>query len=75
MTDAKIRKMIKVSGVPQWKVAETIGITPSTLCVWVRSKSTLTAERELRIVRALEQLKGAQNGDNQGITHRRTECD
>ena len=61
MTDAKIRKMIKVSGVPQWKVAEQIGITPPTLCTWVRSKATLTAERELRIVRALEEL-GAKDG-------------
>ncbi len=57
MTEKKIRKMILESGYKQWEVAEQVGVHPNTLCCWVRSRATLTAERELRIVRALEQLE------------------
>lgn len=62
MTEKKIRKMIRECGFRQWEVAEQIGVSPNTLCCWVRSKSNLTAERELRIVRALEQLERVKDG-------------
>lgn len=34
MHDLKI--IATVNKIPQWKIAETIGIYPSTLCVWMR---------------------------------------
>lgn len=57
MQETELRRIIKVSGVPQWRIAEQIGVSPNTLCIWTRSTTTLTKEREKKIRKALKELK------------------
>lgn len=63
--ETAMRRKIRVSGYPQWVVAEKIGVHPNTLCIWVRSKANLTATRKLKIERALQELRDGENKSNE----------
>lgn len=51
-----IKAQIMLLGLKQWQVADEIGITPCTLCVWLRHE--LSAERRKRIYDAINRLHG-----------------
>lgn len=55
MKNLDIRTAIRISGLKHWQVAEAIGVSEGTLCVWLRTE--LSPERRERVVQALEQLK------------------
>lgn len=53
-----IKAKILLLGIKQWQVAKEIGITPYTLCNWLRYE--LSEERRNRIEKAIDKLsKGA----------------
>ena len=60
--NADIKAKLILLGVKQWQVAEEIGISPGTLCVWLRYE--LTDERKNRIATAIDKVvkRGAANG-------------
>lgn len=51
----KIREAILRRGLCHYQVAEQAGISPSTLCVWLRTP--LSEERERRIIEAIKKCK------------------
>lgn len=53
----EIHRIIKVSGIPQWKIAEKVGISVPTLCIWVRPNEIGKRDREKRIKKALRELR------------------
>jgi len=56
--ETEIRRIIRVSGIPSWRIAEEIGITPVTLCIWTRSQKELEKkDREKKIRRAMKRLE------------------
>ena len=50
-----IRQMIRVLRLHHYEVAERIGISETTFCVWLRSE--LTEERRSRVMKAIEELR------------------
>lgn len=54
MKNKNIRNAIEKAGLRYWQVAEAIGISPTTLCIWLRQE--LTGERLERVQAALEAL-------------------
>lgn len=54
-TNADIRSLIKKAGLKQWEVADAIGASETTLCVWLRKP--LKGERRSRVENAIEQLR------------------
>ena len=55
MANIEIRKQIKEAGLKHWEVADVVGVSDSTLCVWLRKP--LTGERLKRVNAAIEELK------------------
>lgn len=55
MKNLDIRKTIRILGLKHWQVAEAIGVSEGTFCIWLRTE--LSPERRSRIEHALEQLK------------------
>ena len=55
MCNKKIRKTMTELGLKYWQLARRIGISPSTLCVWMREE--LTGERLEQVKNAIEKLK------------------
>jgi len=51
----KIREAILRRGLCHYQVAEQAGISPSTLCVWLRTP--LSEERERKIIEAIKKCK------------------
>lgn len=49
-----IKAKMLLLGIKQWQVAKEIGITPYTLCVWLRYE--LSEERLKRIEKAMAKL-------------------
>ena len=49
-----IKAKMLLLGIKQWQVAREIGITPYTLCVWLRYE--LSEERLKRIEKAIDKL-------------------
>ena len=47
--------MIRVLRLHHYEVAERIGISETTFCVWLRSE--LTEERRSRVMKAIEELR------------------
>lgn len=56
MKNKKIRDAIEAAGLRHWQLADRIGISPATLCIWLRHE--LTGERLERVQAALEALSG-----------------
>ena len=55
MKNNDIRQMIRVLRLHHYEVAERIGISETTFCVWLRSE--LTEERRSRVMIAIEELR------------------
>ena len=55
MKNNDIRQMIRVLRLHHYEVAERIGISETTFCVWLRSE--LTEERRSRVMNAIEDLR------------------
>lgn len=56
MSDAKpVKQIIRDSGVKQWQVAKTIGVSESTMVKILREEPG--AEMRQKILQAIEQLK------------------
>lgn len=49
------RDRLRMTGFPQWKLADEIGISDSTLCVWLRKP--LTGDRLERVQKGLAELE------------------
>lgn len=56
MKNKNIRSEIEKAGLRYWQVADKIGISPATFCVWLRHE--LTGERLERVQAALDALSG-----------------
>lgn len=54
MSNVDIRNKIRERRLRHYEVAEKIGISETTLCVWLRHE--LTDERKKRVLEAIEQL-------------------
>ena len=54
MSNKKIRRQIADAGLRHWQIADFIGISPSTLTIWLRHE--LTGERLARVEAAVAQL-------------------
>lgn len=57
MKNNDIRQMIRVLRLHHYEVAERIGISETTFCVWLRSE--LTEERRSRVMKAIEELRSS----------------
>ena len=55
MCNKNIRKTVKEYGLKYWQLAKEIGISASTLCVWMRDE--LEGERLEQVEKAIEKLK------------------
>ncbi len=56
MKNKKIRSEIEKAGLRYWQVADKIGISPATLCVWLRHE--LDGKKLERVQSAIEALSG-----------------
>ena len=54
MFNAEIRKRIEDAELKYWQVAYEVGVSESTLCIWLRKP--LTGERKARIDAAISSL-------------------
>lgn len=59
MKNKVIRQQIAAAGIPYWRLAEKIGISPGTLSVWLRHE--LSGDRLARVERALKFLDGGED--------------
>ena len=57
--NADIRNKLKATGAKQWELAQEIGISQSTLVVWLRVE--LTDERLDRVTEALKRIEARRN--------------
>lgn len=58
-----VRQMITAAGLFDWQCARRIGISPSTLVIWLREPLPEGSERRQRILSALSETEG---GDEHG---------
>ena len=56
--NSEIKEKFKKLGIPQWQVAEAIGISERTLIVWLRSE--LSPEHRRLIEEAIETIKNSE---------------
>lgn len=54
MKNQEIRDRISNAGLKHWQVAEVAGVSPYTLCVWLRTE--LSGKRLERVQAAIETL-------------------
>lgn len=54
MNNIDIRQIIKAHRLHHYEIADHIGISESTFCVWLRNE--LTGERREKVMRAIEEL-------------------
>ncbi len=52
-TMQELKVIATINKIPQWKIAETIGIHPSNLCVWMRKYN---AEHYDKILKAMKKI-------------------
>ena len=55
MSNKELKKRIKEAGFYQWQVADEMGISQYTLCIWFRKP--LPPEKEQAVLDALQRLK------------------
>lgn len=61
-----VKTLIAIKGIPKWKIAKEIGITPYTLSVWFRDDPTCKhyEERKQKIYSAVHAIaKAEENHD------------
>ncbi len=54
-----IKDEIRSSGIPQWKVADKVGVSEQTLIRWLRKE--VSNEKESIILNAIRELKEVEN--------------
>ena len=55
MENRQIREQIWAKRIPQWMIADRIGISEYTFCKWLRHD--LSEEKEARVKTAIEQIE------------------
>lgn len=55
MNNNDIRQMIKILRLRHYEIANRIGISETTFCVWLRNE--LTDERRNKVMKAIEELR------------------
>lgn len=55
MNNNDIRQMIKILRLRHYEIANRIGISETTFCVWLRNE--LTDERRDKVMKAIEELR------------------
>jgi len=55
LRNKKIRRAIETAGLRYWQVAKAIGISPTTLSIWLREE--LSGEHLSRVEAAIEKLR------------------
>lgn len=61
MANAEIKAMIRQRRLYQYEVANELGVSEYTLCVWLRNE--LNPERKQKVLEAMERLTGG--GDSE----------
>ena len=61
MTKMELRMKMYETGIKQYELAKVIGISPYTLCIWLRNE--LTGERLERVQKALDELRAEKAGE------------
>ncbi len=51
-----IKKIVKESKIPQWRIAEEIGVSEFTLIRWLRIPEKLEEKRTIQISEAVKKL-------------------
>ncbi len=57
MANFELKQAMKAAFVPQWKVADYLGVSEMTLIRWLRKE--VSAEKRDKIMQAVEHLKNA----------------
>lgn len=57
MANLKLKQAMRANSIPQWKVADFLGISEMTLIRWLRKE--VSAEKYDKIMQAVEHLKKA----------------
>lgn len=52
--NSKVRNTARVANVPQWKIAEYLGISEPTITRWLRTP--LSADKEKAVMEAIEAI-------------------
>lgn len=52
--NSKVRNAARIANVPQWKIAEYLGISEPTITRWLRTP--LSAEKEKAVMEAIEAI-------------------
>lgn len=55
MANIELRQEMKANFIPQWKVAEVLGVSEMTLIRWLRKE--LTEDKRIKVQQAIESLK------------------
>lgn len=56
MANIEIRQKMKANFIPQWKIADFLGISEMTLMRWLRKE--LTEDKRIKVEQAINALKG-----------------
>ena len=60
--NSNIRNAARIANIPQWKIADALGISEATLTRWLRFK--LSTERENKILAIIDRLTQEKQGVN-----------
>ena len=67
MENLQLRSLLKMKGIPFWKICDVIGISEPTMTRWMRTP--LTKDRYEKIFSAIQQIEGGetheQNNENE----------
>lgn len=61
MENMQLRSMLKMKGIPLWKIAKNIGVSEPTMTRWMREP--LTKEHHEKIMNAINQIEGGVQND------------
>ena len=61
MENMQLRFLLKMKGIPLWKVCTVIGISEPTMTRWLRVP--LSEERYDKIMKAIQQIEGGVQND------------
>lgn len=60
--NSNIRNAARIANIPQWKIAEALGISEATFTRWLRAK--LSPEREEKVMAIIDRLAQEKQGVN-----------
>ena len=60
--NSNIRNAARIANIPQWKIADALGISEATLTRWLRFQ--LSPERENKVMEVIDQLSREKQGVN-----------